>query len=209
MRRKIYIILTVTLSCVFILVNALCFGNSFIRIAESCKDFGLSIAFYFCQIFGIKHTITPTVNDYTHVFDKSPSLPSDSQGFVTGSKSYFELLFSADNFTAWGNGVAVWLSKFLTVLVIVIPCIVLIVILIRRMYNRPNNNYGKDTLPLRIYKRAVNYTFRPIQSFIRDYIAFIRRHRWIWILWFILWLCGFRQIYSLHRNLRTRILNYF
>lgn len=70
MRRRIYIALSVLLSCVFILVSSLYFTGSFVRIYESVKDFGLSIAFYFCEIFGIQHGIMPTVNDDTHVFDK-------------------------------------------------------------------------------------------------------------------------------------------
>lgn len=201
MRRDIYIILTALLSCVFILVSALCFTSSFIRIFESVKDFGLSIAFYFCEIFGIKHAITPTVNDYTHVFDKPAALPSDSQSFVTSGKSYFALLFSADNFSAWGNGVAVWLTKFLMILVIVIPCVIMLVILIRRIYNQPNNRYGIDTTPLRIYKHIVNCTVRPARRFIGGYIDFVRRHRWIWICWLVLWLCSF--------NLMTIIIEFF
>ena len=200
-RRIVYITLTALLSCVFILVSIFCFTNSFVRIFESCKDFGLSIAFYFCQVFGVKHNITPTVNEYTHVFDKSSSLPSDTQGFTVGAGKYFELLFSADNFTAWGNGVAEWLTKFLMILVIVIPCVFMLIMLIRRMYNRPNNNYGKDTLPLKTYKRIVNHTVRPLRRFIADYIDFIRRHKWIWVCWLILWLCAF--------NLMTIIIEFF
>lgn len=201
MRRKIYIPFTVLLSCVFVLVSALCFSSSFVRIFESIKDFGLSIAFYFCQIFGVKHNITPTVNDYTHVFDTPPALPPDSDGFIINSKSFFTLLFSADNFGAWGNGVTVWLTKFLMILVIIVPCVVMLISLIRKMYNRPNNSYGKDTAPLRIYKRMVNIAVRPAQRFISGYIDFVRRYKWIWVCWLILWLCSF--------NLMTIIIEFF
>ena len=59
------------------------------RIIESCRDFGLSVAYYFCELFRLPHDIAPTVNDYAKVpffdspfesFSPSVTLPDSWEG---------------------------------------------------------------------------------------------------------------------------------
>ena len=71
-----YICAVITL--VFLLCWTL-FPNALGRLVESMRDFGVSLAYYVCELFGIEHGITPTVNDLPKVpfFDiPKPSVPS-------------------------------------------------------------------------------------------------------------------------------------
>ncbi len=85
MRRALNIILTILLTIGFMLLGAFVFRASYIRVGYAFKDFGLSIAYYFCLMFGIKHNITPTVNLLPDVQTTQVTLPTDSDGFKNNS----------------------------------------------------------------------------------------------------------------------------
>ena len=74
-RHYIAIVITVGFAACWLL-----FPNALGRIIESVRDFGLSVAYYFCEIFGIDHTITPMVNEFPKIpfFDFFPSAPAPS-----------------------------------------------------------------------------------------------------------------------------------
>ncbi len=186
--RKAYIVTTALIFAVSILLAALCFSTSYIRIFESVKDLGLSLGFYFCEIFGVQHDIHPTVNEYTNVFDVV--MPEEPQEFATNTKSFWAFFFDANNFSAWGNSVAVFLTKFLMVAVLLIPCIVVLVLLVKYIYSRPNNNYGKDTKPLMAFKWLSDHTYRPMRNFVIGYIHFVSHRKIIRNLFIVLWLCN-------------------
>lgn len=60
-RRRIFnICLTVVITAAFILLGAFVFGDSYLRFGETAKDFGLSVGYYFCTLFGIEHNIVPS-----------------------------------------------------------------------------------------------------------------------------------------------------
>lgn len=99
----------------------LLFPNALGRAIESVRDFGLSVAYYFCEIFGIDHNITPTVNEFPEIpfFDFSPSVPVPSpapsvpipdtfDGFKGKWSAYWQLWATKDNFLHYlytlGNG---------------------------------------------------------------------------------------------------------
>lgn len=191
MRRALNIILTVALTIAFILLGAFIFRSSFIRLGYAFKDFGLSVAYYFCVMFGISHNITPTVNTIPEVQTPQVSLPNDFEGFKENSVQYFSLLFNGDNFNGWLAHISGVMAEIAKILVIVLPCIVIFVLIIKAIYKRGNNKYGKDTVPLRVFKFISRFTYQPIKRFVREYIAFIRSHGWIWVCWVIVWILNF------------------
>ena len=201
MRRVLNILLTIVLTIGFILLGVFIFRSSYIRLWQGAKDFGLSVAYYFCSMFNLKKNIEPTVNTIPEVQTPQVSLPSDFEGFKNGAGEYFRLLFSKDNFNGWWVHISGVLGNFAKVLIIILPCIVLLIIVIKSIYRRENNKYGVDTIPLRIYKTVTKYTILPLKAFVRGYVAFIRYHRWIWICWVIMWIFNF--------NLATIVVEFF
>lgn len=198
MRRGIYIALTVSIFTALVLLGVFVFNVSYIRLIESFRDFGTSIAYYFCKLFDIQSEITPTVTRYSGIIPDNPSIPSTPSEAGTSIMSYFNVFFDIDNFRSWGLAT----SKFITMaLLIVLPCILLLVLLIRAVYGRCNTRHNKDTLPLKAFKTLSRIVYEPIRGFVRGYITFLRRHRWIWRVWV--------AISVLHLNLATILVEFF
>ena len=184
MRRRIVNITTcVLLSCILVLMGVFVFRTSYIRLIEAFKDFGLSIAYYFCEIFGISHNITPSVVDMSQTSAPSINVPSDWEGFKESSATYFSMLIDKSNFYGWLGHISGVIAVLGNVLVIAVPCFIAIIFVIKALYGRENNNHGKDTVPLKVFKFISRWTYQPIKQFIREYVAFLHEHDWIWKLW--------------------------
>ena len=56
-----FLCIAVTLG--FVLCGVFVFSNAFWRLIESFRDLGLSVAYYFCELFGISYGFAPTVNE--------------------------------------------------------------------------------------------------------------------------------------------------
>ena len=52
---------TIGITAIFIVLGLSLYILSYMRLIESVRDLGLSFGYYFCEIFGITHNITPTV----------------------------------------------------------------------------------------------------------------------------------------------------
>lgn len=196
MRRRIVNITTcVLLSCVLVLLGVFVFSTSYIRLIEAFKDFGLSVAYYFCEMFGIPHNITPSVIDISQTSAPSINVPSDWEGFKGSSATYFSMLIDKNNFYGWLGHITGVIAVLGKILVIAAPCIIVIIFVIKALYGRENNNHGKDTVPLKVFKFISRWTYQPIKQFIREYVAFLREHGWVWKLWL--------AVLGLHFNLGT------
>ncbi len=197
--RKLYIITTVLIflalgGCVFI------FYASYLRFWESIIDFGYSVAYYFCTLFGIKNGITATVVNRSAYLEWYAVLPSDFEGFTQSSKSYFGLLFSLDNFKAWGLAVAGVIENIAKVLLIILPCIIILFISLKLIYRKCNIKHNKDTLPLKVWKAVAKVTYQPMKKYINGYKEFVKSHGWIWKIWL--------TVIIFHFNLSTIIVEF-
>ena len=97
----------ITLGC--LACSVFLYSGALGRIIEGGRDFGLSIGYYFCEMFGIEHNITPTVNDLPKIpfFDfmqsSTPStpLPDTTDGFKASWTSYWQLWITKANFMGY------------------------------------------------------------------------------------------------------------
>ncbi len=197
-RRIIYITVTAAIFICLVLLGVFVFGNSYLRLFEGFKDLGTSIAFYFVQLFGIKAYITPTVTKYSGIIPDNPKILSTPIEAGISAKEYFDVFLSADNFRALGIDTAHFLSM---AALIVLPCVLLIILLIRFMYGRCNTNHNRDTLPLRAFKLVSRTVYQPTYNAVSGYVYFLQRHRWITRLWLI--------VVALHLNLITILVEFF
>ena len=149
MRRNI--VITVIISLVFLALGAV-FWQSYLRFGEACCDFGLSVAYYFCELFGVEYTFTPSVVEYSAVMQWDILLPSDFAGFTDAAGKYFSLLISGENFAGYWESVANGLESTAKILVVALPCVLLLVIIVRAMCRKTNTKHNHDTLPLRVFK---------------------------------------------------------
>ena len=188
-------IICITITLGIVALGFFRFFDSIGRIIEACRDFGLSIAYYFCELFRLPHDITPTVNDYAKVpffdnpfasFAPSVTLPESWEGFKVKWGEYWQAFASKDNL----DGYFVWLGDFLytlsLVILICLPLVIILVLVSRKLLNKQNNDWGRDTRPLKIFKAAANHTYRPAKAWLTDFVHFIIAHKVYWGIWLAL-----------------------
>ena len=187
-RRRIFnICLTIVITAAFILLGAFVFGDSYLRFGETAKDFGLSVGYYFCTLFGIEHNIVPSVTEYSSVMDWSILLPSDFEGFTSQSKSFFALLIDGENFASYWAKVGDVMLVLLKVVAIILPCLLVLGLVIWRLYKSGNTKHNRDTIPLRIFKKLSEWIYRPLKITIVSFVNFLRENRAVWMLWVGIW----------------------
>ena len=187
-RYRIFsICFSITATAAGILLAVFVFGDSYLRFGEACRDFGLSVAYYFCTLFGIEHNISPTVTEYSAVMQfPQLGLLSDVSQFASAAGGYFSLLFDLTNLRGYFSSVGGVLYNIFKVAAIALPCFIAFLIAMRLVYRRGNTKHGCDTLPLRAVKTATKYTYLPAKRVLAAYREFLRSHRYIWVCWAVL-----------------------
>lgn len=170
------------------------------RLIESGRDVGLSAAYYFCELFKIPHTISPTVNDFPKIpyFDfmggaSAPVIPVPDtfEGFSEKWSQYWNIWANKYNFLLYLSFVGKLLYSFSMFVVAVLPFLIIVFMLLRRFAKRENNDWGNDTKPLRIFKRVSAVTYRPVKAWIISFIGFVRDSGVYWKIWLAMWLFYF------------------
>ena len=201
-RYKVFCItFTVLMSLLFIYLGVFHFDTSYTRFAETLGDLWNSIKFYVCELLGIVHTTPPTVELYSDVIKWDIFLPEDWQGFTVKAGAYFSLLFDVNNFSEYWRLIGEKIGQFAKMIILLLPCIIAVVLLIKRLYSQNNNEHNKDTMPLKIFKWVANKTYQPIKRIIIAYIRFLSDNRYIPILWAICW--------AFHLNLASIVIAFF
>lgn len=187
-RRRVFnICLSVLITAAFALLAVFVFSDSYLRFGEAVKDFGLSVGYYFCTLFGIEHNIVPSVTEYSSVMDWSILLPSDLEGFTSQSKSFFALLVDGENFASYWAKVGDVMLVLLKVAAIVLPCLLILWLVIWRLYKSGNTKHNKDTVPLKVFKSFSRCLYQPLKRAVLSYRDFLTEYRAVWIFWAVMW----------------------
>ena len=188
------IVITAGITCLFVALGALRFSKSYLRLKESAADLWQSLAYYFKALFGAGDLQKPSVTEYSKIFAAPKVLPKDMQGFFKSVKRYFSLLANGENAREYFGRIAQGVGKFSKILLIVLPCVLILKIVIKRLYAKENTKHNRDTLPLKIFKSAAKVTYQPVKRFVREYIEFLRAYPRIFKCWLALWLAHFNFI---------------
>ncbi len=201
LQKRLNIALTVALTIVFILLGAFVFRVAYCRTFEGLIDLYGSFKYYFCVLFGFPVDGIPSVAERSKVLNWDVILPADFETFKANCISFFRLFISKENFLSWlnvtGGKAGVWAKIF----VILLPCILAVIIAIKRLYAKGNTKHNVDTIPLRVFKKISAVTYQPTKRFICGYIDFLREHNWIWISWLIMW--------AFHLNIASIVIEFF
>ena len=200
-------IICILITLGFVVLGIFRFFGCIGRIIESVRDCGLSVAYYFCEIFEIPHRITPTVNELPKIpfFDfpsqtpdvptvpnvPSVPLPDNWEKFKIKWSAYWRLWATKENFFGYLSAVGNALYIFSKVIVIIIPFILLVWLLLRRMLKTQNNDYDKDSKPLTILKRITAHTYIPLKTWLVGFFSFIKEHKNYYVTWLCLWVLYF------------------
>lgn len=174
----------------------LLFPHSVGRIIESIRDFGLSMAYYFCEITEIPHNITPTVNTYPKYpfFNflqniKLPStfLPFDIETFKVKWSQYWRVWASWANFKAYLSFLIDKLYIISEILLCVMPFFIIFYMMFESYLKKENNDYDKDSKSLQKWKRFSLRVITPIKTWFKNFFVFMKKHPVYSRIWFVLW----------------------
>lgn len=194
-KDRYYFALSLAITLAFVLLGVFVFDKAYLRLNEGFIDLYSSIKFYILEIFGIEHHILPTVELYSNGMEWDILLPSDFETFKVNAAQYFELLFSSENFVLWGKQTGKMLGDFGKIIAIILPCLVLLYFVIKRLYTQTNTDHNKDTIPLQIFKKISKVTYMPLKTMVLEFIEFLKCYNYFYILWIFIWI--------LHINLAT------
>ncbi len=193
-------IICIVITLGFLACSIFVFPNALGRLIEGGRDFAYSVAYYFCELFGVPYSFTPTVNEYPNFSPLPTFLPDTWAGFQSNWAAYWRLWATMDNFTGYlsflGNG----LYSLCMFVIIALPFVGLGVVLLRQVMKKPNNDYNKYSRPLRAWKKFIAHTYAPVKRWLAGFAAFLREHAVYRILWLVIWVYNF--------NLFTMLLEF-
>ncbi|MBQ4535504.1 MAG: hypothetical protein IJA22_01615 [Clostridia bacterium] len=186
-----YISLVIT--GIFLLITFLVFPNAFVRICEAFRDLWNSLAFYFCELFGILHSVTPTVIKPSEVpFTPILGLPASWEEFQVCWTNFWQHFASMENLRAYLNGVVIVLFNIMQILLLVgVPIGIICFILFRKYLKKQNNDYNKDSKPLKTLKRFSANVYLPCKNWVVNYFSFVSERKLYKRLWLCIWLFNF------------------
>lgn len=173
------------------------------RLIESFRDFGVSIGYYFLELFGNGATFSATVNDYPKVpffssglSEHTPSftMPESFEAFKIDFFTYWQTFISKDNLFRYFCALGDLLYYVSYGLLILIPLILVLVFSIKRSGNTVNTDHGKESAALRAFKRIVSKTYIPVKRRVTEFVAFLKQTPAYYYIWLCLFLFYFNAI---------------
>lgn len=186
MSRRYNIIVTIVISGIFLGLLAV-FWQSYVRFGEACKDFGLSVAYYFCELFGADYSFTPTVTEYSGVLQWEIALPADFNEFTVSAGNFFAMLTNKENFAGYWLAVGDVMLVVAKAIAVILPCVMVLLLVVVRLYRQENTDHNRDTGPLKIFKWLSERTYQPIKCAVFSYREYLSEHKPVWICWIVLW----------------------
>ena len=187
-KKIICIVASVLITIFFIYLAISHFSNSYLRLGETFRDLWNSMKYYFFEIFEMEHDTKATVKDYSEIMKWDVSIPETPEDAKVDMEQYMNLLVDKENLNYYNYTVGVKMGDFARILLIVLPFIVLLCILIKMLYLRPNHKHGKETIPLKVFKCIARFTYQPIKRVILTYNEFLQENKKILDLWTVIWL---------------------
>ncbi len=192
--------IAIGITLIFLGFGAL-FYNSVPRLAESVRDFIISVGYYFAGlIYGEENPICETVNTMPEWsfgpsrFEPLRLFPWTWDEFKVLWSEYWQTFVSDENFGEYWRCLADAAFYLSRILVFLLPLYLGFVIAMQRYVEKHNNNYDVDSKQLKRYKKFVFSTVYPIISLIRSFIDFLKEHSKYLKIWLIIWLLYFNII---------------
>ncbi len=171
-----YHILSVCAAAASLLIGVFCCRNSYVRLIESVRDFGTSIVYYVCKLFSFDSPLPATVADSTRI-PWNEILPVDFARFGAFLKAYFSTFVSSGNVTDYLVRLFTFIPTVAKVVGIGVILVALIALLAVIIVHGENNNYNRDTVPLKIFKTVANATYYPIKRYLVGFFGFLKSRK--------------------------------
>lgn len=157
------------------------FRASFFRLYEAVKDFGLCVAYYFCELFEIEYSFTVGINN---ISDKLPGIkfPIDLESFKASFSAFWEIFKDSGTLLSYLAKTAEFAKLLGYCSTILIPLFVLVYLMVDHSKKKTNNNYAEDTKALKRFKKSSKKVYSPVKKWILSFIDFAKENHYfkIW-----------------------------
>ena len=190
-KRISFYILTSVLFILTALYAVIFCRSAYIRIWQSLKDFGISIAYY-ATLFVKSYEIVPTLNNIPESTYVS-FLPETWEGFRELINAWWDSIFVGENFRAYSVEVLLLLEKLSPML---LPAVMLVFILMQipdMILEFRNVKWLQKTRTLKMFENVKYKLYFPCKKYIKDYILWHRGYCFYNLLGFI-WLCNLNVV---------------
>ena len=187
-----------------ILSLSLMFGRSYVRIWESLKDLGLSFYYYFCELFGIKCNLIPTVTRVGYYDTINPEIILKFFNFKALGVFFemgFTSLINGENFVKFFNSVLMFLANFSQILLLILPIILIGLMLIKKYLTTQIKEQNEDSKPLKIYKSMIERVYKPVKNYIIAFKNYLLDHKYFFLIWCV--------AFAIYFNFITIIIEFF
>ena len=190
-RRRINWKLLLGITCLLGSV-ALClfvYKYPLIRLWESISTFGRAIAYAFLDLMDLyeAHPVAQTVNDYSRV-DLNSAIGIDFRELWRRLSGVWSEIFVKEHFYFYFIFLLWHFTRFLYYTCILMLIGVIFAIPIILTWDDTNNDYNKDTKPLKLFKRFIAAPCKAVYTRCRDFLHYFRASRfwgWFVFIWFI------------------------
>ncbi len=187
--------------CALITLISLSFGflfpNSLPRIGEAFQNLGTSAYFYASKIFEFNKIVRPTVIDMPS-WEFAPSswerltlFPMTWGEFKVKWSLFWQVMFTKENFVEYTYSIQDFLVGLSKLLLVLLPLIILLVLFIRRYLKKQNNDYNKDSKPLKAWKQFKIKCINPVKRWFGSFRDFIQENEKYKMGWLCIWLLHF------------------
>lgn len=173
----------IVITAIILSVVCFCFLPSLKRTGQAFVDFAYSFSYYFGTIFGIED-LSVTVNDIPSEMGLSEVLPYSWDEFCNFAEAYGYRLCDVDNILGYlGVVLNVFFYLILAAVMVVIPLAVVLIIVIKLFSKTVNNDFNRDSVPLKIWKKIASVTVSPLKRFLGSMETFFQEHKAYKFLW--------------------------
>lgn len=184
-----YICIAITFA--FVATSIFAFPYAFKRICECFRDFGTSIAYYFCKLFGIDE-VRATVNDISEMPIYLPNgFPASWEEFQGYWVQYWNIFFKRETISAYCQSVGNVVLSFSYILFFV-PMLIVVYYVLKRVLDKQNNDYNVDSKHLRRFKKLSDKTYRPAKAWLQGFVDFVKENK----AYYIIWACIFAYAFN-------------
>lgn len=157
-----------------VLVGSLFLTGIFWRTWEALRDFGVSVAYYFTQLFML-NVITPTVTQLPRDFVEG--IPAAWEQFVPWAQEFGRLFISQENIFMYLERVIGVVGRVALVLALCLPLFLVLVLLAWRFLRVKNKDHGKVSKPLAVYLTFRRRVLLKVKYFVLAYVKFCKRYK--------------------------------
>ena len=184
--------------CMAITLISLTFGflfpNGIPRLAETVRDLGLSVAYYFCEIFAPgNNPIRPTVLDMPSwtwaedVWEPLRLFPWTWEEFKVLWGNFWQLFIDRQNIVGYFTFLGDLLFYGSRFALLAVPLLMLVLMLLNSYKNKHCTDRHKKSTPLMIFELILFKVVYPVVGWCKDFVSFLKQHPIYYRIWLGIW----------------------